>query len=1035
MNSRTRLAFAIALINGGVILPLYAADPVTDPLSKKEDPLARREDPLARRPDPLARRVVEEPKAAKPATPAKTPAAVKPAEAKPVEVKPVEVTPAEIKPLEVKQVEAKPTEVKPMEAKPMEAKPVPVKPAAVKPKASSTKVPSTTLPSATQTTGDVMVPVKKVVKPKPKMVAPKPVAPVVPVPEVIRPQLAASSDDADVGLLEEIVVTATKRETALTKTPIAITVLSQETLTQGNIVNAKDIAKLVPNMSMTFDAAETAPVISMRGVRSTNTTELGDPAIGLHLDGIYSPRPQGAMSLLFDVERVEAQRGPQGTLFGRNSTVGNINIISKRPKMEEFDAEVGAQYGSFNNAQVHGMANIPFGETLAVRVSLIKETRDSYLNGYYDANQFDTRFVGEEARNAPLETAPLNFIQRTRGFGGGPTGSKQVVAAKSSSFYNNVDQYAARITGLWEPTDNVSWMLALERFQDSGAGNIETVNCDLAAKRGAANSNCDGIYGVGADEYTVNVNVPGKQDQTISSLRSNFRWDFSEEMALVYNAGLAHQTLTKQIDIERGLDLTDQAQFIRDAQFDSQSHELQIQSTGDGDLQWIAGVFVFQEKNFMEKIYSVTQYITFDFLQPERTLASAAGFAQGVYKLTDDLNITLGYRHTEDSKEDVGGHNKRCNSAPEPGDTKICTPNTYAAYNALSKDYFFDDGIYTNITNNDNKYSEGYDNYRLGVDYTLNDDTFLFGYLANGTKSGGIGDVGEQKVQDPLTALPVIDPATGQQQIIRYENIYNKEEVITLEAGVKADFFDKTLRLSAAAFYSDYRDLQFSSPKTLYTTYRLQGTTVIPQPVIVFQTENIGKARITGLELEFEWAPTRNDRLTGFATFLSTAILGDFTPQWNYAAGDLFKVDPQNDALNPVLYQNLKGNELPDSPNFTFNINYNHIFDFDNGMSLTPWIGTSWRAESYYSIYNVDKFEDSVFVSTTPEAYSDTRPSSLNVNIGIKYSGVDDTWNVEAFVNNATDEVEFYGAASRNGVVGGVVSMPRFFGVRGSYKF
>jgi iron complex outermembrane receptor protein len=130
-------------------------------------------------------------------------------------------------------------------------------------------------------------------------------------------------------VLEEIVVTATKRETNLMDTPIAITVMTEEALVQQGIANVKDIDKLVPNMDITIDSSQSAPVISMRGVRSTNITELGDPAVGLHLDGIYSPRPQGAMALMFDVERVEAQRGPQGTLFGRNSTVGNINIITK----------------------------------------------------------------------------------------------------------------------------------------------------------------------------------------------------------------------------------------------------------------------------------------------------------------------------------------------------------------------------------------------------------------------------------------------------------------------------------------------------------------------------------------------------------------------------------------------------------------------------------------------------------------------------------------------------------------------------------
>src|SRR5690606_25127994 len=171
--------------------------------------------------------------------------------------------------------------------------------------------------------------------------------------------------------LEEIVVTATKRTTNLMDTPIAITVMNEAVLEQQGLANIKDIDKLVPNMDITFDSSQAAPVIAMRGVRSTNITELGDPAVGLHLDGIYSPRPQGAMALMFDVDRVEAQRGPQGTLFGRNSTVGNVNIITRRPVADEFDASLGVELGRWNHRQVRGMINIPVSDTFALRGSFM----------------------------------------------------------------------------------------------------------------------------------------------------------------------------------------------------------------------------------------------------------------------------------------------------------------------------------------------------------------------------------------------------------------------------------------------------------------------------------------------------------------------------------------------------------------------------------------------------------------------------------------------------------------------------------------
>ena len=142
--------------------------------------------------------------------------------------------------------------------------------------------------------------------------------------------IQSNTQENELGL-EIISVTATKRKTLLMDTPVAISALSEAQLKQNGVNNVKDIANLVPGLDISTATDQSAPVISMRGVRSTNITELGDPAVGVHLDGVYSPRMQGALALMYDVDRVEALRGPQGTLFGRNSTVGSINVISAKP--------------------------------------------------------------------------------------------------------------------------------------------------------------------------------------------------------------------------------------------------------------------------------------------------------------------------------------------------------------------------------------------------------------------------------------------------------------------------------------------------------------------------------------------------------------------------------------------------------------------------------------------------------------------------------------------------------------------------------
>ena len=880
------------------------------------------------------------------------------------------------------------------------------------------------------------------------------------------PALAQTEDDTTAKpFLEEVVVTATKRETNLMDTPIAITAFDQAVLNRQGITNVKDIASLVPNMDIALDSSQSAPVISMRGVRSTNITELGDPSVGLHLDGIYSPRPQGAMALMFDVERVEAMRGPQGTLFGRNSTVGNINIISKRPQFAEFDASLGLELGRWNHRQIKGMVNVPVTGTFALRGSFIRETRDSYLNGFYDPNQWDERRLPDYAQNAPVYDGPVedrSLRQRDR-WGGGDV--QELVKADPSDFYNNSDQYAFRVSGLWEPTNDLSWMLTYEKFQDSGAGGADTLDCDMADKRilkdGDGNYldaegnisptpvrgllGCESVYGPGADEYTVNVNTPGMIDLSIDSVRSNFRWDFSDSLALVYNAGWAQQKRSQDSDMDRGITGWDMAIFFRDTDYQSQSHEVQIQSTGAGPLQWIAGLFYFEENNLMAGGWLNNANDASFWLQPDRTLKSEAVFGQGTYDLTDKLSLTLGLRYTEDTKQDVGGHNKACNADTiNPQTGEACFPAwDRVAFSELPVNYFDDPSIYVNVTNNETKGSWDYVNYRIGLDYDVSDDLMIFGYVANGNKSGGIGDVVVQYQQDPETAEYALDENGDRIVVKRHENVYDPEEVITYELGAKGTLLDGNLNLMGTFFYSDYKDMQMASARTLFPIYieERDDAGVLTGEITstgntVFQTQNVGEAEIMGIELEFDWAPYANGRINGHASWLDTEIVSDFYHQWSFATTDLFEIDSgaATDPTNSMLTRNLKGNELAVSPKFAVSINYSHTFELDSGADIVPGISAYWRDESYHTFHNSDKHEE-FFVTETPDAFSDKREAHHNINLTLKYSAPDEDWNIEAFVNNATDQSEAYWAGGGDGLIKGPRSMPRFYGIRANYNF
>jgi len=160
-------------------------------------------------------------------------------------------------------------------------------------------------------------------------------------------------------VIEEVTVTSTKRETNLMETPLAVTALSQEDLEKEGVKSALDLSTLVPNLQIGLSPSDSGVQVAIRGITSNNFTELGDPTVAFHFDGLYSPRPQAGLALMHDVERVEINRGPQGTLFGRNSTAGSINVISSRPKFGEFNGNVAIELGDRKQRTFKSWLNIP----------------------------------------------------------------------------------------------------------------------------------------------------------------------------------------------------------------------------------------------------------------------------------------------------------------------------------------------------------------------------------------------------------------------------------------------------------------------------------------------------------------------------------------------------------------------------------------------------------------------------------------------------------------------------------------------------
>ena len=861
----------------------------------------------------------------------------------------------------------------------------------------------------------------------------------------------ASSNETE---LEVISVTATKRKTKLMETPVAISALSEAQLQQHGVTSVKDIADLVPGLDISVASEQAAPVITMRGIRSTNITELGDPAVGVHLDGIYSPRMQGALALMYDVERVEALRGPQGTLFGRNSTVGSINVLTAKPEFDSSYGNANTELGRFNAVSTGGMYNWAVSDEFAVRFSGKTLKRDSYVEGYWDPNQYDPRYLPEGVLNAEVisdnsyQGIGQTLTQRENWWidaaGTNPEAQKvrALTPADKEDFYNNANEHSFRVSTLWEPSaGSFSNHTVFQYYKNDSAGSVEMVDCEKLRGRPAEFGGDCSSFLPSDNTYQAVVNVPGKLELDITYLRNTLNYELTDELNLVWLAGFEDMKRESAQDTEIGLDVWDGAMFFLDGTgARSYSTELQLQSDELGDLVWIAGVNLFHEKTTTVGYYDNPMDDKAFWDQPDRSTDAFAAFGQATYNLSSDLHLTLGYRFSDETKQDVGGRTLRCSNADG------CAPGWFnrTILSELPTNAFENPAIYKSSFANDNKGSWQNSDFRLGLDYDFTEHTMVYGYVASGFKAGGIGDVFE-----------VVNDRTGQVQ--RFETQFAPETVLTYELGTKTSLLDNSLNLQAVFFYTDYQDMQYASVGSIGNVERLaavenpDGSPVLDQngqpvldyrnmPVIAYYTQNVPGSTIKGIELEFDWKPYPSGRITGYATWTDARITDDWITKWDYDPEYLFDLSYEEsiDPENTLLTTNLKGNQLAMVPEYTASLSYTHSFDLGDYGYIHGWFNASWKDKSYNTIWNLDKHLDDMNFAVPDEALAyvdDGRDSFTSVNASVKYEPKDQVWFAELFISNATNEIVQQWSNTGKGFPKGSFGMPRYYGVRAGFNF
>jgi iron complex outermembrane receptor protein len=398
--------------------------------------------------------------------------------------------------------------------------------------------------------------------------------------------------------LEEIVVTASKREESLSKTPIAVSALTQQQLTNAGVVSVADLTSATPNVQIEQYPFTGSIYPAIRGIISRDFTETGDPDVPMYIDGVSIPRSYGLGSAFYDLERIEVLRGPQGTLYGKDATAGNINILTAPPE-RQFAAEADSGVGNYGDIRSHAMVNIPVSDTLAVRVSGVTHRNDGYF-----------KTEGTTARN-----------------------------------YGATDEYGGRISALWQPADSFKWRLTFDDF-------VSNDTEGLGIPTGANGQPLDGRA-----IYSRPVPSTPEPTQFIKNFigRSRMDWQISRDLSLSYIVGLQRDSESYATAIPVSGTLFDPAAIGNvpahgDFHNNNQYHEVNLRF----DYHWIKNILGFNYADERTRSVYNNQFLPFDFNLafnvPDARDSNRGVFDQATINVSDRMRLTAGIRESWDSK-------------------------------------------------------------------------------------------------------------------------------------------------------------------------------------------------------------------------------------------------------------------------------------------------------------------------------------------------------------------------------------------------
>ncbi len=611
----------------------------------------------------------------------------------------------------------------------------------------------------------------------------------------------AAADDR--GGLDDIVVTAQRRSESVQNVPIAVSAFSVDQLASRGITSPLQLIQYVPNL---FGSNNTglgsANAYYIRGLGNTETIATFDPPVGTYIDDIYMSRQNGNNFAFFDIDRIEVLRGPQGTLFGRNTTGGAVNVILKKPS-DKLGGYIEAAYGAYHKKLVRGSIDLPFSEGVQFK-----------LSGYY---QKDDGYVHNTTTGETLNDSDLAGIRGAVQFKFTPELTWNVSAAYMRNDGENLLNF---VCDPKNPT-NCNGRFATTGMRENPpvtaagpyAGTLDLVSL-LGGRVVPVNATGRKAFfplgnKVDTQLYTSNLQWAG--DGFTVNLITGFI-DLKQKYALDFADGRGLPNVANPTPAVAGFARGGFA-ILNDGVHRQTTNELKINGKAFGGLlDYVAGVYVYNEKNTTD----FADLFGPSFLLADRVLrnktTAKAGYFQGDLNVTDQVKLTAGIRYTDEKKTfSVSDNRSFCQSGLVVG---RCLNDSNLFVATAAGNVAIPNEQRTKIWTP-----------RFAINFKPNTDTLLFASATRGFKSGGWNARGSA----PNTLLP-----------------FDPEKVWSYELGAKTEFLDRRLRVNLTGFWLETKALQtpsaFIDPQT--------GTAT-------FITQNFADYRNRGIELEVTAVPVR----------------------------------------------------------------------------------------------------------------------------------------------------------------------------------